>query len=1388
MRFWFSEGCGRVCVFIAAWCCLAGMVLGAEPLAGDKGQAGLREAGTLILDESAYCRAYYQFDVQAIAPKTLKAEGQKLLGDVVMAKLQDDVKKRLAAQNYDWQKEDWRDYVTVEAQYNSFARKNRVFVRLGSITEPPVEAWCRPDFDDSTWPHQRKPDGVGSPALYTCGSTERNGWLRSVWLRFRFEIPDPATAGTVTLNADYIGGLRAFVNGEEIARGSLPAGNLQIDMMAQEYPLEAYVAYFADLPDKEKAKYKGKEPPPTQVIRSADELTPVGSRLYKLRNRTINSLAVPQKLLHKGTNVLAIELRAAPLHPYVLKQWFGYRGDDRQWEHARLSRMELRCTSRNVPSCMERPKGVQIWTEDMSRRMFAPEYLESGAAPGMIRLVGARNGTYSAQLIVGTDRELANVKVIASELKNSTGDVLPAESVRICGMNPQPMADISTLGEGRIIGAESRELGGGISNYGDWSAPKTRALVTFAPQTLENKATAAEALGRLQYFDWISAALPPRIEANSCQPYWLSVKVPADAAPGLYRGSVRVEGLGFPSATLPVEVEVLEWKVQDPQHFQTVVAVEQSPYGVAKQYKTPLWCDKHWELIEASLRQLARVGNSVWLVPVLLDSEFGNKDDSMVRWIRKKDGSLAFDYAHLDRYLDLIIKNCGTPRVISFVVMHGFKGDVEVKVLNEASGKEERLNIGPDVPDREKYWRPFACSLYAHMAARKLDEAMFWGYGWDQEGDVKLKDLLHQIVPEVFWSCGSHDAHISITGALPDPDFLVFYQTNIPFSANAWMGTTKPGSEPFYKVVENIQSFLIGAESQMGWKLRDQMLLSTPRVDSGAIVLNGTGTPWAFRIFPERAIFTGYQGTGRMGGDYWAKSYFDGCKYTGGAPGFSIMKCLWPGPDGAESSARFEAMMEGLQELEARIFVEQALDRGILPPDLARRATEQLARHFKGTFADGLDWQARSKKMYQLAAEVAQTVGMDVAQNEFSLAVRPESQVSLKIGLRNWTNKSRQWKTESSAKWLIPSKNDGAVKGMEDMEVKIHADMLEPGNQSAGVLTITDVESGRAYPVKVAVRTGKIFEIPDNMVLNVTSGTECVQEIHCSNLSGKSLPWKATSSIPWIRVEPAEGQTVAGGLVTLKIVAKPPAQAEVYQSQLTVTMGTHSLVMHLSTYVMQPYREPAPPQGDFVWLPDALDNKIVRLLSHTQNGLNRAENDKLPPEKRIEPAQAWDGQLLFSSGGMPGGFATQGSYLGPDRNAVPFPLGKKTYCRGLWVYPYQQTTFDIAGTGIRAFSADVGFNPGMKQSKAGVYFDIYVDGKISAQSGLMLPSDEPRLLVVDGLDNAKTLQLCTRRDTGLQRDLSTLATWANPAFYGNKFPPQMVEKCRKALENRQNTP
>src|SRR5580704_16806544 len=104
---WSSRISAGLLLFLA--CCAAARADGAG-----------QNNGTLILDESDYCRAYYRFDVQRIAPKAMKAEGEKILGAGLSGRLMKDVQKRLASRNYDWQKEDWRDHLTVEVEYNSF--------------------------------------------------------------------------------------------------------------------------------------------------------------------------------------------------------------------------------------------------------------------------------------------------------------------------------------------------------------------------------------------------------------------------------------------------------------------------------------------------------------------------------------------------------------------------------------------------------------------------------------------------------------------------------------------------------------------------------------------------------------------------------------------------------------------------------------------------------------------------------------------------------------------------------------------------------------------------------------------------------------------------------------------------------------------------------------------------------------------------------------------------------------------------------------------------------------------------------------------------------------------------------------------------------------------
>jgi hypothetical protein len=530
--------------------------------------------------------------------------------------------------------------------------------------------------------------------------------MHAACYRARFVVIDPAAAGDVTLRIVYRGGVRAMINGKEVGRGHLPAGELAADTPGDDYPAAAYQEGAA-------------------------------------RDRILGPLQVPAGLLVKGTNVLAIEIRASNLNPIILKRqlsrsWNALHDREGNWRHGFLARFELRAGAA-VTSALRRPAGLQVWVPDIHHRVVSTEFLPPGEPPGIVRIVGTRNGTFAAQVAVGTDKDLAGLEVAVGDLKQVDGPgQLPASAVKVFGMVPFPADEFNEkLGDERGLDAKF---------------PSLAMLALFRKM---------QDSSRPHVFDQITPKMPPAVPTGTCRPVWISLRVPPDAAPGKYRGAISVKAAGAGPISVPVEVEVFGWRLPDPGQFQTFVGCEENPYGVAKQYVVPLWSDAHFKLLEASLRHLGRIGGDWLNVPILRCTEFGNKEDSMVRWVRRADGSLAFDYTVLDRYLDLAVKNMGAPRVINFAVMHGNTGagiaatPAEVNVWSERGTGATPMNVsllGGNKAAAEKAWTAFALSLQDHMRKKGLDKAMHFGYPHDREEDPDLRVLLARVTPDVRWT------------------------------------------------------------------------------------------------------------------------------------------------------------------------------------------------------------------------------------------------------------------------------------------------------------------------------------------------------------------------------------------------------------------------------------------------------------------------------------------------------------------------------------------------------------------------------------------------------------------------------------------------------------
>jgi len=907
-------------------------------------------APPLILSRDAYWRCRYRYGGEYLDPTLLSSEGRKYTGPRYLKSL-------LARQK----------------KGHPFRAADAPHWSLWDNGPPPAD-WARPDFDDSTWPRCRKPDYLGSQGPI-------GPIVRTVCFRGRFLVPDPATCGELTVRVVYRGGARVLLNGTEVARGHLPQGRLDPDVRAEGYPLDAYIVlddeFTADFPKRRitlwprvwsPTNFDRWRPGPGPADKKAGRkivhrtLCPgitrhTVERLLRRRDRVIGPLALPRRLLRKGANVLAIENRAAYYHPAILA--CGIQNGTprlRPWPHVMVKSVELRTATDKIPSPLARPAGVQVWVEDMHARVYSTEYLEPGAPTGAVRIAAARNGTYSAQIVVGADRALGGLRATPGELKRAGGGTIPAAAWSTFVMGSHPVAELMTMG---------------MDDYDHKPRYQFRyAVQRHGPKGVRKWDPRRKEFASLRFFDRLSRSPPGVVPANTCQPVWLSLKVPADAGPGRYRGVVTVAAQGMKPVDVPVHVDVIDWRVPDPQQFVTVVAAEQSPYGLAERYRVPLWSDRHFALMEASFRHLARLGNDWLFVPVISSTEFGNRKDSPIKWIRKRDGRLGFDYSVLDRYLGLAVKHWGKPLVASFVIAHGNPvAESEVEIVHEATGKSETFNLGVDhMEDRplvdaahRKVWKAFAESLWAHMKAKGLETSMFWGYTWDAPANRDLVKFLRTVTPNVYWSRGSHYAGIN-------KDYRAACQV-YGFRGNAGM-------------------------NGQGWRRKELWLQNSRRAWFGSFVgCSGVDTPFLFRYWPEQTLTFGQRGLGRIGVDYWG-IWRKGCEVlnmkkargrTKGTVGYAINNVLWPGEKGPEGSARLDALIEGIQETEARIFLEQALARGGLPAELTgrirarlRRRSQATARILSSTSGHQHDycwqgWRERSGALYRLAADVAKT-------------------------------------------------------------------------------------------------------------------------------------------------------------------------------------------------------------------------------------------------------------------------------------------------------------------------------------------------------------------------------------------------------------------------------
>ena len=183
-------------------------------------------------------------------------------------------------------------------------------------------------------------------------------------------------------------------------------------------------------------------------------------------------------------------------------------------------------------------RGYTAWLANPIVKVF-PDDLPS-EAPKRIEVAAARNELEPFQLLLRSTRDLANVSVTVDPPRNREGQKLDV-SLALVGFVP---IDHPSSYYHVEVPAWYRKLPPrGQSGCDGWAGLWPDPLPPYKP------------------FD---------LKACTTQPLWATVRVPADAAPGTYRGTVSIRPANAEALEIPLEVTVWDFALPKESHVRVI--------------------------------------------------------------------------------------------------------------------------------------------------------------------------------------------------------------------------------------------------------------------------------------------------------------------------------------------------------------------------------------------------------------------------------------------------------------------------------------------------------------------------------------------------------------------------------------------------------------------------------------------------------------------------------------------------------------------------------------------------------------------------------------------------------------------------------------------------
>jgi hypothetical protein len=355
-----------------------------------------------------------------------------------------------------------------------------------------------------------------------------------------------------------------------------------------------------------------------------------------------------------------------------------------------------------VPAFATQPAKVHIWLVDSLTKVFPSDTPQKNKSVEAEFWIG-RNQHLSIQFALRSAKTLKDVSAEVTSLKSTKGEVLDGVTVRSVGYV--------------VVGSHSDDT-------------PSDELIGEAPGLYPDPL-------------W---NFPMELEKNRTHSIWVTLAVPANAVPGLYRGTLRVRANKRTLTRADFRIHVLSATVPAERALKVTNWFNLGDKASRQFFDAPQFSDGWWTLVENIARVMADHRQNIVITP-LMDLVTPRADN----------GNVAYDFSNFDRWVDTFRK----AGVIGYVEgshllsrAGSYDAALTVPVFLLEKGKVTRQELPPDDSRVEPYLTGFLSALNTHLAEKNWKSIYFQHildepHGSEPPNYARVANLVHRHLPGV---------------------------------------------------------------------------------------------------------------------------------------------------------------------------------------------------------------------------------------------------------------------------------------------------------------------------------------------------------------------------------------------------------------------------------------------------------------------------------------------------------------------------------------------------------------------------------------------------------------------------------------------------------------